>query len=64
MQATAPTQFQALFAMTFYFRLHGIYTRLVPTMNLSAAHTEQDIAQLADGIGQSLLQMQQDGVLL
>lgn len=59
----ASTQFQALFAMTFYFRLHGIYTRLVPTMNLSAAHTEQDIAQLADGIAQSLLQMQQDGVL-
>lgn len=63
MQAVSPTQFQALLAMTCYFRLHGIYTRLVPTMNLSAAHTEADIACLADGIGQSLLQMRQDGVL-
>jgi glutamate-1-semialdehyde aminotransferase len=63
MQAASPAQFRTLLALTFYLRLRGIYTKLIPTMNLSAAHTEEDIAGIADGIGSSLLQMQQDGVL-
>jgi glutamate-1-semialdehyde 2,1-aminomutase len=63
MQGVSPAQFRSLLAMTLYLRLHGIYTRLIPTMNLSTAHTAEDIAQLADGIGKSLLHMQQDGML-
>jgi glutamate-1-semialdehyde aminotransferase len=63
MQGMAPAQFRTLMALTFYLRLHGIYTKMIPTMNLSTAHTAEDIAQIAAGISQSLLQMQQDGML-
>jgi glutamate-1-semialdehyde aminotransferase len=63
MQATSMTQFRSLMAMTFYLRLNGVYTKLVPSMNLSAAHTEEDIERLAGAIGRSLQQMERDGML-
>jgi glutamate-1-semialdehyde 2,1-aminomutase len=63
MQATSMNQFRSLMAMTFYLRLEGVYTKLVPSMNLSAAHTDEDIEQLAGAIGRSLRQMDRDGML-
>jgi len=63
MASSSPAQFRALMAMTFYLRLNGIYAKVIPTMNLSAAHTEEDIERLADGIRRSVIQMKQDGLL-
>jgi glutamate-1-semialdehyde 2,1-aminomutase len=62
-QSASMGQFRTLLALTFYLRLHGIYTRLLPTMNLSAAHTAEDVERLAQGIGASLLEMERDGML-
>jgi glutamate-1-semialdehyde 2,1-aminomutase len=63
MKATSMGQFRSLMAMTFYLRLNGVYTKLVPSMNLSAAHTDEDIEKLAGAIGRSLQQMERDGML-
>jgi len=64
MMATAsPGQLRTLLALTLYLRLHGVYCKTIPTMNLSAAHSEEDISQLVEAIESSLLRMQQDGML-
>jgi glutamate-1-semialdehyde aminotransferase len=39
MASSSPSHLRALLAMTFYLRLNGIYAKVIPTMNLSAAHT-------------------------
>jgi len=63
MQSTSLAAMRSLMALTFYLRLNGIYAKTVPSMNLSAAHTEEDVARVAGGIEGALLQMQQDGML-
>jgi glutamate-1-semialdehyde 2,1-aminomutase len=63
MQASSMAQFRTLLALTFYLRLNGVYTKLIPTMNLSAAHTDEDIEELSKAIGRSLQQMERDGML-
>ena len=63
MQSTSPVQLRQLLALTFYLRLNGIYSKLVPSMNLSAAHTAADVDAIADAIERSLLQMRRDGMV-
>jgi glutamate-1-semialdehyde 2,1-aminomutase len=63
MSTASPAQLRALLALTFYLRLRGVYAKTIPSMNLSAAHTEEDIAYLADAIESSLRQMELDGVI-
>jgi glutamate-1-semialdehyde 2,1-aminomutase len=55
--------FRSLLALTLYLRLEGIYAETVPTMYLSAAHTQEDVERIAIAVKKSLLQMRQDGLL-
>lgn len=61
--SASPWQFRSLLALTLYLRLEGVYAKTVPTMNLSAAHTEEDVALIASAIRRSLLRMREDGLL-
>jgi len=63
MQTSSPAMVRTLLALTFYLRLQGIYTKTVPSMNLSAAHTEEDVTRIAAGIEAALLRMREDGML-
>ena len=63
MNASSPANFRALMAMTFYLRLRGVYTKLVPSMNLSAAHGPQEMEELATHIQSSIEQMLLDQAL-
>jgi glutamate-1-semialdehyde 2,1-aminomutase len=63
MQSTSLPAMRSLMALVFYLRQNGIYVKTVPSMNLSAAHTEEDVAAIAAGIEAALAQMQQDGML-
>ena len=63
MQSTSLAAMRSLMALVFYLRLNGIYVKTVPSMNLSAAHTEEDVAAIAAGVETALVQMQQDGML-
>lgn len=60
---TSANYFHALTALTFYLRLEGIYTMTVPTMNLSAAHSEADVDHIARSVKKSLLLMRDDGLI-
>jgi glutamate-1-semialdehyde 2,1-aminomutase len=63
MDLSSPAHLRSLLALTFYLRLHGIYTKTLPTISLSASHTAEDIDTIAAGIERSLVQMRQDGML-
>lgn len=63
MGRASPWSIRPLLALTLYLRMRGVYAKTVPTMNLSAAHTEADVAAVADAVEHSLLQMRADGVL-
>jgi glutamate-1-semialdehyde 2,1-aminomutase len=64
MMATAsPALVRPLLALTFYLRLQGIYTKTIPSVNLSAAHTEEDVSRIASGVEAALTRMQADGML-
>lgn len=63
MASASPAMFRTILALTFYLRLHGIYTKVIPSMNLSAAHTDEDVALIADGIEKALVRMEKDGML-
>ncbi len=63
MEASSQEAFRTLMALVFYLRLNNIYTKIIPTMNLSAAHTDEDMSMLADGIERAVLQMDKDGML-
>jgi glutamate-1-semialdehyde 2,1-aminomutase len=63
MEASSQETFRTLMAMVFYLRLNNIYTKIIPTMNLSAAHTDEDMSMLADGIENAVLQMDKDEML-
>ncbi len=58
------SQYLSLLALSFYLRLEGVYTKNVPTMNLSAAHDDDDIEVLASAICNSLRRMDEDGMLV
>jgi glutamate-1-semialdehyde 2,1-aminomutase len=53
----------ALLALTLYLRLEGVFTKTVPSMNLSAAHTDEDVELVAEALKRSLLRMRNAGVL-
>lgn len=59
----SPAEMTALLALTMYLRLQGVYVKTVPSMNLSAAHTDEDVEQVAEALKNSLLRMRTDGVL-
>lgn len=61
--SASPAELTALFALTLYLRLEGVYAKTVPSMNLSAAHTDADVEQVAAALKRSLLRMRGDGVL-
>ncbi|MEM7404045.1 MAG: aminotransferase class III-fold pyridoxal phosphate-dependent enzyme [Pseudomonadota bacterium] len=63
MQDTSPAEFMKLIAFTFYLRENGVYMKAIPSMNLSAGHTDADIDGLAGAIDASIGQMTEDGVL-
>jgi glutamate-1-semialdehyde 2,1-aminomutase len=63
MQTSSPAMVRTLMALTFYLRLQGIYTKTVPSMNLSAAHTDEDVSRIANGIEAALTRMRDDGML-
>ncbi|MGE0759472.1 MAG: aminotransferase class III-fold pyridoxal phosphate-dependent enzyme [Pirellulaceae bacterium] len=63
MTTASPAQLRTLLALTLYLRLHGVYCKTIPTMNLSAAFTSDDIDQLAASIEASLCDMQRDAML-
>ena len=63
MGGMSPANFRSLLALTLYLRLNGIYTKTVPSVNLSAAHSPSDIDLIATGIETSLEQMSSDGML-
>jgi glutamate-1-semialdehyde 2,1-aminomutase len=64
MKTTSPAMVRMLLALTFYLRLNGVYTKTVPSMNLSAGHTEEDVDRIAAAVERSLLQMREDGMLM
>lgn len=63
MADTSPAEFMKLIAFTFYLRERGVYMKAIPSMNLSAGHTDEDIDDLASAIDASIGQMVEDGVL-
>ena len=63
MQTSSPSMVRSLLALTFYLRLQGIYTKTVPSMNLSAAHTDEDIDRIAKGVEAALTRMREDGMI-
>jgi glutamate-1-semialdehyde aminotransferase len=63
MRSSSHASFLSLMAMTLYLRLQGVYTKIVPSMNLSFAHQDDDIDRLAIAIRNAVEQMCLDGVL-
>ncbi|MCB1741147.1 MAG: aminotransferase class III-fold pyridoxal phosphate-dependent enzyme, partial [Gammaproteobacteria bacterium] len=63
MASSNPAQFMMLMAMTVYLRLHGVYVKTIPSLNLSAGHTEQDVSELARRIQRTIEHMARDGLL-
>jgi glutamate-1-semialdehyde aminotransferase len=63
MSASSPWQFRALIVLALYLRLEGVYVESFPTMYLSAAHTEEDVRQIARATKTALLKMKRDGLL-
>jgi glutamate-1-semialdehyde 2,1-aminomutase len=58
-----PDRLRAPRLLTLYLRLHGVYTKSNPTMNLSAAHTAHDVDTIADAVAASAAAMARQGVL-
>lgn len=63
MGSASPWHYRILLALTFYLRLEGIYMQVMPTMNLSFAHTEEDVERIATALKKCLTQMQRDGII-
>ncbi len=58
-----PANVRAARLLTLYLRPHGIYMETLPTLDLSAAHTAADVAQISAGLTEALGRMQAHGVL-
>lgn len=63
MAKASPFHVLSLLALTFYLRLEGVYAKTTPTMNLSAAHSDDDVERIAEAISASVSSMKQDGLL-
>lgn len=59
----SPGDLRAMLALSLYLRLEGVYVKTMPTMNLSAAHTEADVEVVVTGLRRSLLAMRASGLL-
>ncbi|WP_019008406.1 aminotransferase class III-fold pyridoxal phosphate-dependent enzyme [Deinococcus aquatilis] len=57
-----PDNVRAARLLTLYGRLQGMYMETLPTLDLSAAHTAADVAQISAGLTESLTRMQMQGV--
>ncbi|HPY75620.1 MAG TPA: aminotransferase class III-fold pyridoxal phosphate-dependent enzyme [Planctomycetota bacterium] len=63
MTSSSMTQFKTLLLLTYYLRNQGVYTKLLPTMNLSSAHNDQTMQQLFIYIKNAILQMKKDNAI-
>ncbi|MBB5153123.1 aminotransferase class III-fold pyridoxal phosphate-dependent enzyme [Saccharopolyspora phatthalungensis] len=59
----SPTSLRALQFLSLHLRLRGVFTPGIPTMNISAAHTEADIDQITMAITESLQAMAEQRLL-
>ncbi|GGK33934.1 hypothetical protein GCM10010124_28120 [Pilimelia terevasa] len=57
----AGSHLQASVALAYYLRKHGVYLPELHTAMLSAAHTEDDLAQVAGAFGKSVREMADAG---
>ena len=57
----AGSNIKANLALAYYLRAHGVYMPELHTMMLSAAHSDADLARIADAFGQSVARMVTDG---
>ena len=62
MSSASPAMMRTVLALTLYLRLEGVYTKVIPTLNLSAAHTDEDVAALADALERAATQARTDGM--
>ncbi len=53
---------KASIALSYYMRGHGVYLPELHTILLNAAHSEQDIAEVAQAFSASIIEMKQDGL--
>ncbi|MEZ4630392.1 MAG: aminotransferase class III-fold pyridoxal phosphate-dependent enzyme [Deinococcales bacterium] len=58
-----PQQVRLMRLLTLYLRLQHIYAESTPSMHLSSAHSDEDIARIAAGIQHALNQMRSHGLL-
>ncbi|ULH14290.1 hypothetical protein MF271_01860 (plasmid) [Deinococcus sp. KNUC1210] len=59
-----PGNVRAARLLTLYLRLQGVYMETLPTLDLSAAHTADDAAQIVSGLETALGTLQRHGVFL
>ena len=59
-----PGNVRAARLLTLYLRLQGVYMETLPTLDLSAAHTGDDAAQIVSGLEMALGAMQRHGVFV
>ncbi|MCP2167689.1 aminotransferase class III-fold pyridoxal phosphate-dependent enzyme [Goodfellowiella coeruleoviolacea] len=62
-ELSSPELARALQLLSLHLRLRGVYTPGMPTMNLSAAHTEADIDHIVAAISDSLLVMAEQNLV-
>jgi glutamate-1-semialdehyde 2,1-aminomutase len=60
---SSPERLRALRLLTLHLRLHGVYTKSNPTMNLSAAHTGDDVDAIAAAVRAATSAMVRQGSL-
>lgn len=56
-------QLRAMLLLTLYLRLEGVYAKTAPTVNLSWAHSDDDVDVVIEAVRRSLLRMVRDGAL-
>ncbi|UQN09208.1 aminotransferase class III-fold pyridoxal phosphate-dependent enzyme [Deinococcus sp. QL22] len=61
-RAFTPANVRAARLLTLYLRLMDVYMETLPTVDLSAAHTAADVAQLSAGLTEAVGRMQAHGV--
>jgi glutamate-1-semialdehyde 2,1-aminomutase len=59
----AVERMRSLARMTFYLRLQGMHMKVAPTLHLSAAHDESDVAAFARALQNAVDRMVEDGAL-
>jgi glutamate-1-semialdehyde 2,1-aminomutase len=63
MSSTSPAMMRTLMAVPLYLRLEGVYTKVIPTLNLSTAHTDDDVLAVAAALERAVVQARTDGII-